>query len=138
MSPWQQLLQTSPQPPPALQGTGRSSTYCTCWCQHRRSECVLSVCPVQELQCSFSQICGEEPRSVLEKLLLSDQPERFRKAQAFIKAQGLSADAVAELVSSAVVQALLASSQELQPGEIRTAAVCMGFILYSLKDTGLF
>ncbi|XP_023249932.1 spatacsin-like, partial [Seriola lalandi dorsalis] len=48
-------------------------------------------------------------------LLLSDQPERFRKAQAFIRAQGLTADAVAELVSSAVVQALLASAQELQP-----------------------
>jgi len=56
---------------------------------------------------------------VLEKLLLLDQPERFRKAQAFIKAQGLSADTVAELVSSAVVKALLASTQELQPGKNR-------------------
>lgn len=84
--------------------------------------CVLSVCPVQELQCSFSQICREEPRSVLEKLLLSEQPERFRKAQAFIRAQGLSADSVAELVSSTVVQALLPSTQELQPGEIRVPA----------------
>lgn len=54
---------------------------------------------------------------MLEMLLLSDQPERFRKATAFIKAQGLSADSVAKLVSSAVVQALLASTQELQPGE---------------------
>lgn len=80
--------------------------------------CVLA----QELRCSFSQICGEEPGSVLEKLLLSEQPERFRKAQAFIRAQGLSADSVAELVSSALVQALLASTQELQPGEIRASA----------------
>lgn len=55
---------------------------------------------------------------MLEKLLLSEQPERFRKAQAFIRAQGVPADAVAELVSSAVVQALLASTQELQPGQI--------------------
>ena len=54
---------------------------------------------------------------MLEKLLLSEQPERFRKSQAFIRAQGLCAEAVAELVSSAVVQALLASTQELQPGE---------------------
>lgn len=54
---------------------------------------------------------------MLEKLLLSEQPERFRKARAFVKAQGLSADAVAELISSAMVQALLASTQELQPGE---------------------
>lgn len=54
---------------------------------------------------------------MLEKLLQSEQPERFRKARAFIKAQGLSADAVAALISAAVVQALLASTQELQHGE---------------------
>ncbi|GAA6229551.1 spatacsin-like [Lates japonicus] len=87
-------------------------------CRHGSNYCkqVLSLYQLsKELQSSFSQICGEEPRSVLEMLLLSDQPERFRKAQAFIRAQGLSADAVAELVSSAVVQALLASTQELQP-----------------------
>uniref|UniRef100_UPI0037E77A2A spatacsin n=1 Tax=Semicossyphus pulcher TaxID=241346 RepID=UPI0037E77A2A len=87
-------------------------------CRHGNNYCkqVLSLYQLsKELQCSFSQICGEEPRSVLEKLLLSEQPERFRKAQAFIKAQGLSADSVAQLVSSAVVQALLASAQELQP-----------------------
>ncbi|XP_041795524.1 spatacsin isoform X2 [Chelmon rostratus] len=87
-------------------------------CRHGNNYCkqVLSLYQLsKELQCSFSQICREEPRSVLEKLLLSDQPERFRKAQAFVKAQGLSADTVAELVSSAVVQALLAPTQELQP-----------------------
>ncbi|XP_067446801.1 spatacsin isoform X2 [Thunnus thynnus] len=87
-------------------------------CRHGNNYCkqVLSLYQLsKELQCSFSQICKEEPRSVLEKLLLSDQSERFRKAQAFIKAQGFSADTVAELVSSAVVQALLASNQELQP-----------------------
>uniref|UniRef100_A0A4W6E3M7 SPG11 vesicle trafficking associated, spatacsin n=1 Tax=Lates calcarifer TaxID=8187 RepID=A0A4W6E3M7_LATCA len=89
-------------------------------CRHGSNYCkqVLSLYQLsKELQSSFSQICGEEPRSVLEMLLLSDQPERFRKAQAFIRAQGLSADTVAELVSSAVVQALLASTQELQPAE---------------------
>lgn len=83
------------------------------------STTAVSPCPLQELQSSFSEFCREEPRSVLEKLLLSDQPERFRKAQAFIKAQSLSADTVAELVSSAVVHAHLASTQELQPGENR-------------------
>uniref|UniRef100_A0A672YKB5 SPG11 vesicle trafficking associated, spatacsin n=1 Tax=Sphaeramia orbicularis TaxID=375764 RepID=A0A672YKB5_9TELE len=87
-------------------------------CRHGGNYCkqVLSLYQLsKELQCSFSQICSEEPRSILEKLLLSDQPERFRKAQALIKAQGLSADTVSELISSAVVQALLASTQELQP-----------------------
>lgn len=54
---------------------------------------------------------------VLQQLLLSDQPDRFRKARAFVRAQGLSADAVAQLVSSAVVQGLLASNQELQTND---------------------
>ncbi|XP_076588606.1 spatacsin isoform X2 [Chaetodon auriga] len=87
-------------------------------CRHGSNYCkqVLSLYQLsKELQCSFGQVCREDPRSVLEKLLLSEQPERFRKAQAFIRAQGLSADSVAELVSSAVVQALLASTQELPP-----------------------
>ncbi|KAI3371229.1 hypothetical protein L3Q82_023542, partial [Scortum barcoo] len=89
-------------------------------CRHGKNYCkqVLSLYQLsKELQCSFAQICSEEPCSVLEKLLLSEQPERFRKAQAFIKAQSLSADTVAELVSSTVVEALLLSTQELQPVE---------------------
>uniref|UniRef100_A0A3Q1GBL6 SPG11 vesicle trafficking associated, spatacsin n=1 Tax=Acanthochromis polyacanthus TaxID=80966 RepID=A0A3Q1GBL6_9TELE len=89
-------------------------------CRHGNNYCkqVLSLYQLsKELHCSFSQICREDPNSVLEKLLLSDHPERFRKAQAFIKAQRLSADTVAELVSSAVVQAQLACTQELQPVE---------------------
>ncbi|KAG7470446.1 hypothetical protein JOB18_007179, partial [Solea senegalensis] len=88
-------------------------------CRHGNNYCkqVLSLYQLsKELQSSFSQVCREEPRSVLEMLLLSDQPERFRKAQAFIRAQGLSADTVAQLVSSAVAYTLLASStQDLQP-----------------------
>uniref|UniRef100_A0A3Q2VZF3 SPG11 vesicle trafficking associated, spatacsin n=1 Tax=Haplochromis burtoni TaxID=8153 RepID=A0A3Q2VZF3_HAPBU len=60
-----------------------------------------------------STVSSDEPCSVLEKLLLSEQPERFRKARAFVKAQGLSADAVAELISSAMVQALLSSELTL-------------------------
>nr|XP_043872735.1 spatacsin-like [Solea senegalensis] len=92
-------------------------------CRHGNNYCkqVLSLYQLsKELQSSFSQVCREEPRSVLEMLLLSDQPERFRKAQAFIRAQGLSADTVAQLVSSAVAHTLLASStQDLQPGENR-------------------
>lgn len=47
---------------------------------------------------------------MLEQLLLSEQPERFRKAQAFIRAQALSPDCVAVLVSAAVVRGLLNSS----------------------------
>ncbi|TDH09875.1 hypothetical protein EPR50_G00092640 [Perca flavescens] len=87
-------------------------------CRQGNNYCkqVLSLYQLaKELQCSFREIYSEPPGAVLEKLLLSEQPERFRKARAFIRAQGLGADAVARLVSSAVVQALLASTQELQP-----------------------
>uniref|UniRef100_A0A3B4T348 SPG11 vesicle trafficking associated, spatacsin n=1 Tax=Seriola dumerili TaxID=41447 RepID=A0A3B4T348_SERDU len=98
-------------------------------CRHGNNYCkqVLSLYQLsKELQTSFGEICRKEPRCVLEMLLLSDQPERFRKAQAFIRAQGLTADAVAELVSSAVVQALLASAQEKQvfrPAEGRDSLI---------------
>ncbi|KAF0040785.1 hypothetical protein F2P81_006683 [Scophthalmus maximus] len=89
-------------------------------CRHGNNYCkqVLSLYQLsKELHVSFSHIWGAEPRGVLEMLLQSDRPERFRTARAFVRAQGLLADAVAELVSSAVTQALLASAQELQPGE---------------------
>ncbi|KAM4733870.1 spatacsin [Anableps anableps] len=89
-------------------------------CHHGSNYCkqVLSLYQLsKELQSPFSHISREEPHSVLEKLLLLVQPDRFRMAKTFIKAQGLSADSVAELVSNAVVQGLLAATQELQPGE---------------------
>lgn len=70
----------------------------------------------QELQCSFSEISAEEPQAVLCKVLLSQQPERYKKAQAFISIQGLQPDTVAQLVSTAVVQGLLAATQEPEPG----------------------
>uniref|UniRef100_A0A3B5L2L6 Spatacsin C-terminal domain-containing protein n=1 Tax=Xiphophorus couchianus TaxID=32473 RepID=A0A3B5L2L6_9TELE len=86
-------------------------------CRHGSSYCkqVLSLYQLsKELQCPFSHISREEPHSVLEKLLLLVQPDRFRMAKTFIKTQGLGADSVAELVSNAVVQGLLAATQELQ------------------------
>lgn len=64
-------------------------------------------------------MCGEEPTSVLETLLLSQEPDRFRKAQTFIRAQALSPETVAELVSSALVQALMLDQDLQQPGETR-------------------
>uniref|UniRef100_A0A8C5HR99 Spatacsin-like n=1 Tax=Gouania willdenowi TaxID=441366 RepID=A0A8C5HR99_GOUWI len=87
-------------------------------CQHGREYCkkVLSLYQLsKELQCSFIQICNQDPSLVLENLLKTEQPDSFRKAQAFIRAQSLSASTVARLVSSAIVQALQVSSQELQP-----------------------
>ncbi|MED6294906.1 hypothetical protein CHARACLAT_025847, partial [Characodon lateralis] len=89
-------------------------------CFHGSSYCkqILSLYQLsKELQCPFSHISREDPHSVLKNLLMLKQPDRFRMAKTFIKAQGLSADTVAELVSDALVQGLLASTQELQPGE---------------------
>lgn len=53
---------------------------------------------------------------MLCKVLLSQQPDRCKKAQAFIAVQGLGAEVVAELVSKAVIQGLLAS-EEVASGE---------------------
>uniref|UniRef100_A0A674AZK9 SPG11 vesicle trafficking associated, spatacsin n=1 Tax=Salmo trutta TaxID=8032 RepID=A0A674AZK9_SALTR len=91
-------------------------------CRHGKSYCkqVLSLYELsKELQCSYSEISAEEPQAVLCKVLLSQQPERYKKAQAFISVQGLQPDTVAQLVSTAVVQGLLASKQMFSPEEGR-------------------
>lgn len=58
---------------------------------------------------------------MLCKVLLSQQPDRYKKAQAFIAVQNLQPDAVAQIVSKAVVQGVLADAQEKEPGEARTS-----------------
>uniref|UniRef100_A0A6Q2ZLW4 Spatacsin C-terminal domain-containing protein n=1 Tax=Esox lucius TaxID=8010 RepID=A0A6Q2ZLW4_ESOLU len=83
--------------------------------RHGKSYCkqVLSLYELsKELQCSYSEISAEEPQAVLCKVLLSQQPERYKKALAFISVQGLQPDTVAQLVSTAVLQGLLLSTQE--------------------------
>ncbi|XP_036390743.1 spatacsin [Megalops cyprinoides] len=87
-------------------------------CRHGKSYCkqVLSLYELsKELKCSYSEISAEDPETVLCKVLLSQQPDRYKKAQAFIAVQSLQPEAVAELVSRAVVQGLLADSQEKEP-----------------------
>ncbi|KAK1887783.1 Spatacsin [Dissostichus eleginoides] len=87
-------------------------------CRHGNNFCrqVLSLYQLsKELQLSFRQIHSQDPGSVLQNLLQSEQPERFRKARAFIKAQSLSAESVSGLLASSLMRALLDSSTELQP-----------------------
>ncbi|XP_007231256.3 spatacsin [Astyanax mexicanus] len=84
-------------------------------CRHGKSYCkqVLSLYELsKELHCSYGEISSEEPEAVLRKVLLSQQPERYKKAQAFISVQGLQPDTVAQLISSTVLEGLLASSQD--------------------------
>uniref|UniRef100_A0A8C1YXW8 SPG11 vesicle trafficking associated, spatacsin n=1 Tax=Cyprinus carpio TaxID=7962 RepID=A0A8C1YXW8_CYPCA len=89
-------------------------------CCSGKSYCkqVLSLYELsKELQCSFAEISSEEPEAVLRKVLLSQQVDRYKRAQAFISVQGLQPDAVARLVSTAVLEGLLASAQEGETGE---------------------
>ncbi|XP_058264105.1 spatacsin isoform X1 [Hemibagrus wyckioides] len=89
-------------------------------CRHGKSYCkqVLSLYELsKELRCSYSEISSEEPEAVLRKVLLSQQPERFKKAQAFISVQGLQPDSVAQLITSTVLDGLLASSQDRETAE---------------------
>ncbi|XP_036432249.1 LOW QUALITY PROTEIN: spatacsin [Colossoma macropomum] len=89
-------------------------------CRHGKSYCkqVLSLYELsKELRCSYVEISSEEPEAVLRKVLLSHQPERYKKAQAFISVQGFKPDTVAQLISSTVLDGLLASSQEGETAE---------------------
>ncbi|KAJ8249250.1 hypothetical protein GJAV_G00232780 [Gymnothorax javanicus] len=89
-------------------------------CRHGKSYCkqVLSLYELsKELKCAYSEISAEEPQTVLCKVLLSQQPERYKKAQAFIAVQNLQPDVVAEIISRAVVQGLLAEPQDKESGK---------------------
>ncbi|XP_055048044.2 spatacsin isoform X1 [Misgurnus anguillicaudatus] len=89
-------------------------------CCHGKSYCkqVLSLYELsKELQCPYTEISSLEPEAVLCKVLLSQQSDRCKRAQAFISVQGLQPDAVARLISSAVVEGLLGSSQEGETGD---------------------
>ncbi|XP_046889233.1 spatacsin isoform X4 [Hypomesus transpacificus] len=84
-------------------------------CHHGKSYCkqVLSLYELsKELRCLYSEISSEEPLAVLQKVLLSRQPDRYQKAQAFISVQGLQPDTLAAMLASAVLQGLLASMQD--------------------------
>lgn len=54
---------------------------------------------------------AQDPEKVLRAILSSRQPDRGRKAQAFITTQGLRPETVAELVAEEIMQELLASSE---------------------------
>ncbi|NXA36213.1 SPTCS protein, partial [Eudromia elegans] len=83
-------------------------------CVHGRNYCRQVLCLYElskELNCSYSDVSAREPEQVLQAILSSRQPERCRKAQAFISTQGLRPEAVAALVAEEIVQELLASSE---------------------------
>lgn len=65
---------------------------------------------LQELGCPFSEISSHDSERVLRVILSSQQPDRCRKAQAFITTQGLDPETVAELVAEEVTRELLSPS----------------------------
>ncbi|KAG5273066.1 hypothetical protein AALO_G00147240 [Alosa alosa] len=89
-------------------------------CCHGKNYCkqVLSLYELaKELKCSYSEISAAEPEAVLQKILLSQQQDRYKTAQVFISVQGLQPDTVAQLISSFVVQGIQASVQEEEFGD---------------------
>ncbi|NXC18575.1 SPTCS protein, partial [Corythaeola cristata] len=83
-------------------------------CVHGRNYCRQVLCLYElskELNCSYSEMSAQDPEKVLRAILSCQQPDRCRKAQAFITTQGLQPGTVAELVAEEIMQELLASSE---------------------------
>lgn len=78
----------------------------------------------QELGCSFSEIAVHDSEKLLRAILSSQQPDWYKKAQAFITNQGLEPGAVAELVAEEITRELLAPSEGR--GSESTRGLCLG------------
>ncbi|XP_035191411.1 spatacsin isoform X1 [Oxyura jamaicensis] len=116
-------------------------------CVHGRNYCRQVLCLYElskELNCSYSEMSAHDPEEVLQAILSSHQPDRCRKAQAFITTQGLQPEIVAELVAEEIMQELLASSegkgqkQVLNPAAesqafLQLAKLCQDHTLVGMK-----
>ncbi|XP_074091393.1 spatacsin isoform X2 [Macrotis lagotis] len=84
-------------------------------CLHGKNYCRQVLCLYElakELDCTYQEISAQDNTAVLQAILSSQQPDRCKRAQAFITTQGLTADKVADLVAEEVMQELLATSAE--------------------------
>ncbi|XP_010159543.1 PREDICTED: spatacsin, partial [Eurypyga helias] len=94
-------------------------------CVHGRNYCRQVLCLYElsrELNCSYGEISAHDPEKVLGAILSSRQPDRCRKAQAFITTQALQPETVAELVAEEIMQELLASSEGKGQKQVLNAA----------------
>ncbi|KAJ7311131.1 hypothetical protein JRQ81_006734 [Phrynocephalus forsythii] len=83
-------------------------------CVHGRNYCRQVLCLYElskEIDCSFSEIRAHDSEELLRVILSSQQPDRCKKAQAFINTQELDPEIVAEIVADEITQELLASLQ---------------------------
>ncbi|XP_062999475.1 spatacsin-like [Elgaria multicarinata webbii] len=97
-----------------------------------------------ELGCSFGEISAHDSEKLLRVILSSQQPDRGKKAQAFLTTQGLEPEMVAELVAEEVTREVLAplqgkgKKQVLNPAEeseafLQLAKLCQDPTLVGVK-----
>ncbi|XP_045142394.1 spatacsin [Echinops telfairi] len=83
-------------------------------CVHGKTYCRRVLCLhelAKELGCSYAEVAAQDGEAVLRAILTSQQPDRCKRAQAFISTQGLKPDTVAELVAEEVTRELLTPSE---------------------------
>ncbi|XP_032337215.1 spatacsin isoform X3 [Camelus ferus] len=83
-------------------------------CLHGKNYCRQVLCLYElakELGCSYTDVAAQDGEAMLRAILASQQPDRCRRAQAFISTQGLKPDTVAELVAEEVTRELLTPSE---------------------------
>ncbi|XP_066132692.1 spatacsin isoform X1 [Saccopteryx bilineata] len=83
-------------------------------CLHGKNYCRRVLCLYElskELGCSYTDVAARDGEAVLRAILASQQPDRCKRAQAFISTQGLEPDRVAELVAEEVIRELLFLSE---------------------------
>ncbi|KAB1278144.1 Spatacsin, partial [Camelus dromedarius] len=83
-------------------------------CLHGKNYCRQVLCLYElakELGCSYTDVAAQDGEAMLRAILASQQPDRCRRAQAFISTQGLEPDTVAELVAEEVTRELLTPSE---------------------------
>ncbi|XP_053452165.1 spatacsin isoform X2 [Nycticebus coucang] len=83
-------------------------------CLHGKNYCRQVLCLYElakELGCSYADVAAQDGEAMLQAILASKQPDRCKRAQAFISTQGLKPDTVAELVAEEVTRELLAPSE---------------------------
>ncbi|XP_037690027.1 spatacsin isoform X2 [Choloepus didactylus] len=83
-------------------------------CLHGKNYCRQVLCLYElakELGCAYTEVAAQDGQTVLGAILASQQPDRCKRAQAFISTQGLQPDTVAELVAEEVTRELLTLSE---------------------------
>ncbi|XP_062998105.1 spatacsin-like [Elgaria multicarinata webbii] len=116
-------------------------------CVHGRNYCRQVLCLYdlsKELGCSFGEISAHDSEKLLRVILSSQQPDRGKKAQAFLTTQGLEPEMVAELVAEEVTREVLVplqgrgEKQVLNPAEeseafLQLAKLCQDPTLVGVK-----